>query len=182
MSDLPRRWDPMMSVPHDLDDFAHGGEKWEGRHWMNVPGPFYTGQTDNCWTGRVYAPRNVLYGGEYYNEFVYRQPTSPAEVEGLLEAANDDPYGGYACDGDSRWTPAAVRAWWSSRSKVEEHLAELLAKYTKEGADAQEADAAEGVRDFLTYLATDLENDLRAYVFRLENGRYPAVNDPLPNL
>jgi hypothetical protein len=30
----------MMSVPHDLDDFAHGGEKWEGRHWMNVPGPF----------------------------------------------------------------------------------------------------------------------------------------------
>lgn len=151
-------------------------------HWMNVPGPFYTGQTDNCWTGRVHAPHNVLYGGPYYNEFVYRQPRSPAEVDCLLEAANDDPYAGYACDGDARWTPAAVRAWWGNRGKVEEHLAELLAEYAKEGADAQDIDAAAGVRDFLAYLATDLANDLRIYLFRLENGRYPNTDDLLPIL
>lgn len=45
--------------PH-LADFGYHGEKWEDRHWRNVPGPFYTGQTDNGWTGRVHAPRNVL--------------------------------------------------------------------------------------------------------------------------
>ncbi|WP_228836883.1 ferredoxin [Nocardia brasiliensis] len=182
MSDIPRRWDPMTSVPPDLDYLAYHGEKWADRHGMNVPGPFYTGQTDNCWTGRVHAPRHVLYGGQYYSEFVYRQPKSPSEVEALLRAAWDDPYGGYACDGDSQWTPAAVRAWWSSRGKVEEHLTELLAEFTKEGAHPDDADVAAGIRDFRTYLATDLENDLRAYVFRLEQGRYPAADDPLPLL
>ncbi|GAB2509647.1 hypothetical protein GCM10027167_09100 [Nocardia heshunensis] len=182
VSDIWRGWDPMTAVPPEFDDFAYYGDKWEDRHWMNVPGPFYTGQTDTCWTGRRHAPRNVLYGGEYYNEFVYRQPRSQAEAEGLLAAAGDDPFAGYACDGDSRWTPAAVRAWWSCRDKLEEHLAELLAEYTKEGADLQNADAAEGVREFLAYLAADLEDDLRAYVFRLENGRYPLADDPLPNL
>ncbi|MFF2555140.1 ferredoxin [Nocardia sp. NPDC058058] len=182
MSDLPRRWDPMSSVHRDLNDSVYHGDKWQDRHWMNVPGPFYTAQTDTCWTGRLHAPRNVLYGGEYYNEFVYRQPTSPAEVEYLLAAADDDPFDGYACDGDSRWTPAAVRAWWSGRDKVAEHLAQLLTEYTKEGASASRSEAAEGVRDFFAYLTTDLETDLREYVFRLENDRYPAADDELPNL
>ncbi|WP_433590471.1 ferredoxin [Nocardia sp. CA-145437] len=172
----------MTAVPLDPHNSVYHGDKWEDRHWMNVPGPFYTGQTDTCWTGRLHAPCNVLYGGEYYNEFIYRQPKSPAEVECLLEAAAADPFDGYACDGDSRWTPAAVRAWWSGRAKVAEHLRELLAEYTKQDAHAQEREAAEGVRTFLTYLATDLETDLRGYVFRLENGRYPAADDPLPHL
>ncbi|MFB7718499.1 ferredoxin [Nocardia sp. NPDC056100] len=180
MSDLPRRWDPMTSVRRDLNDSLYHGDRWADRHWMNVPGPFYTGQTDTCWTGRIHAPRNVLYGGGYYNEFVYRQPKSPAEVEGLLAAAADDPFDGYASDGDSRWTPAAVRAWWSGRDKVTEHLRQLLAEYTKAGDIAQRVEAAEGVRDFLTYLATNLETDLREYVFRLENDRYPTADDPLP--
>lgn len=172
----------MTSVQRDLNDSVYHGDKWQDRHWLNVPGPFYTGQTDTCWTGRIYAPRNVLYGGEHYNEFVYRQPKSPSEVESLLEAADADPFDGYACDGDSRWTAEAVRAWWSGRGEVTEHLAQLLAEYTSEGAPSQSADPAEGVRDFLTYLATDLATDLRQYVFRLENGLYPADDDALPHL
>ncbi|WP_194813409.1 hypothetical protein [Nocardia sp. XZ_19_385] len=183
MTDLPGYWDPMTSIPPDYFNFTpNDGSKWAEKHWLNVPGPIYTGQTDTCWTGRHYAPRHVLYGGEYYNEFVYRQPKSPAEVECLLNAANDDPYDGYAFDGDSRWTPATVRAWWSDRNKVEQHLAGLLAEWTEEGVDAQYTEAAVGVRDFLAYLATDLENDLRAYLFRLENGRYPDADDQLPTL
>lgn len=171
----------MSSVPSDLfipDD----GTKWAEKHWLNVPGPVYTGQTDTCWTGRYCAPRHVLYGGEFYNEFVYRQPKSPAEVEALLAAANEDPFDGYAFDGDSRWTPIAVHAWWLDRRRVEQHVADLLAEWTAEEVHPQEAEAAEGARDFLAYLAGDLETDLRAYLFRLESGRYPDKGDRLPNL
>ncbi|MEV0687704.1 hypothetical protein AB0I35_27955 [Nocardia sp. NPDC050378] len=146
MSDQPRRWDPMTSDPLDLNDSVYHGDKWEDRHWMNVPGPFYTGQTDTRWTGRIRAPDNVLYGCEYYNEFVYRQTKSAAEVESLLEAAAADPFDGYAWDGDVRWTLSAVRAWWSGRGTVTEHLAELLADYMKDGGPLEDSDAVEGVR------------------------------------
>lgn len=32
--------------------------------------------TDNCWVGRLHAPRHVLYGddNDYESEFPYRQP------------------------------------------------------------------------------------------------------------
>ena len=77
-------------------------EKWAEKHWLNVPGPFYTGQTDNCWTGRLHAPRHILYGGEHYNELIYRQPRTKAEIECVLVAAAQDPCRGYANDGDER--------------------------------------------------------------------------------
>ena len=178
---MPEPWDPIACVAPDF--FApNGGKKWAEKHWLNVPGPFYTGETDTCWTGRLSAPRHVLYGGEYYNEFVYRQPKTRAEVQCLLSAAEDDPFDGYDCDGDSRWTTEAVRAWWSERRQVEEHVAVLLAEWTAEDADRYEVEAADGARDFLAYLAGDLETDLRAYIFRLEEGRYPDPGDQLPDL
>ena len=178
MTEAP--WDPISHVPPNYltsDD----GRKWAEKHWLNVPGPFYTGETDTCWTGRMSAPRHVLYGGEYLNEFVYRQPRTKAEVECLLEAAGDDPFDGYACDGDARWTPAAVRAWWDARGQVEEHVAGLVVQFAGR-ADAVDQEAAEGAHDFLAYLAGDLRADLQAYLFRLERGRYPATGDQLPDL
>lgn len=181
MSDTPGFWDPVAFVAPGFFT-PNDGKKWAQKHWLNVPGPFYTGETDNCWTGRMSAPRHVLYGGEYRNEFVYRQPKTRDEVHCLLSAAEDDPYDGYDCDGDSRWTPEAVRSWWLERGRVEEHIAALLAEWTTEGADRYEVDAAEGARDFIAYLAGDLETDLRAYIFRLEQGRYPGPDDPLPEL
>lgn len=181
MTDTPGSWDPIACVAPDF--FApNDGRKWAEKHWLNVPGPFYTGETDNCWTGRMSAPHHVLYGGKYYNEFVYRQPRTPAEVQCLLSAAEDDPFDGYDGDGDSRWTPEAVRAWWSERGRVEKHIAELLAEWSAEGAGREDVDAAEGARDFLAYLAGDLETDLRAYIFRLEQGRYPEPGELLPEL
>ncbi|MFD4669349.1 hypothetical protein ACFWNN_06400 [Lentzea sp. NPDC058450] len=156
-------------------------DRWADKHWLNVPGPFYTGMTDNCWTGRLHAPRHVLYGGEYYNEFIYRQPRTPDEIHAVREAAEQDPFDGYAYDGDERWTPEAVRAWWHGRDEVVEHVTGLIAEWSAE-ASGQTLDAAAGGRDFLAYLAGDLEADLRAYVFRLENGRDPAANDRVPEL
>ncbi|MET8760773.1 hypothetical protein [Lentzea sp. NPDC004782] len=99
----------------------------------------------------------------------------------MLSAAADDPFDGYACDGDSRWTPEAVRAWWDERGQVEEHVKALLSEWSA-AADPCGLEAAEGARDFLTYLAGDLGTDLRAYVFRLEQGRYPDPGDLLPDL
>ncbi|MFE3285713.1 hypothetical protein ACFXJJ_21730 [Streptomyces sp. NPDC059233] len=32
--------------------------RWEDRLWLNVPGPVYGAETDNCATGRLEAPRN----------------------------------------------------------------------------------------------------------------------------
>ncbi|MFJ5985618.1 hypothetical protein [Lentzea sp. NPDC092896] len=156
-------------------------DKWAEKHWLNVPGPIYTGITDNCWTGRLHAPRHILYGGEYYNEFIYRQPVTEAEVESVVVAAQQDPYDGFAFDGDERWTPEAVWAWWSGRAEVEDHLTALLAEWTA-STEPQRHEAAEGARDFLGYLASDLETDLRAYLFRLEHGRYPDPGDQLPEL
>ncbi|MET9633719.1 hypothetical protein ABZX92_40300 [Lentzea sp. NPDC006480] len=156
-------------------------QKWAQKHWLNVPGPVYTGETDNCWTGRLAAPRHVLYGGEHQNEFVYRQPRTPAEFECVEAAAAEDPWGGYAFDGDTRWTPEAVRAWWDQRGEVEKHITELIETWSAEEHRLSH-EAVEGARDFLAYLAGDLEADLRAYIFRLEKGRCPGAGDQLPDL
>lgn len=99
----------------------------------------------------------------------------------MLSAAEDDPFDGYACDGDSRWTPDAVRAWWDERGQVEEHVAALVGEWTA-GTNSYELEAAEGAREFLSYLSGDLRTDLRAYIFRLEQDRYPDAGDQLPDL
>ncbi|GAB3733304.1 hypothetical protein GCM10027598_57810 [Amycolatopsis oliviviridis] len=102
------RWEPLAALPAGEPEGSFSG-RWEDRLWLNVPGPFYTGIADNCWTGRLHAPRHVLYGGEYFGEYVYRQPATSAEVLNLVAAAQQDPYHGYACDGDSRWTVSTTR-------------------------------------------------------------------------
>ena len=38
-----------------------------------------------------------------------------------MKAAKADPYRGYACDGDQRWTAESVRDWWRDRARVTEH-------------------------------------------------------------
>ena len=128
------------------------------------------------------APHHVLYGGEYYNEFVYRQPKTRAEVERVVAAAQDDPFDGYEFDGDARWTPEAVRAWWRERDRVEEHILALIDEWSTADAHPDMLEAAEGARDFLAYISGELEADLRAYIFRLEQGHYPLPGDLLPHL
>jgi hypothetical protein len=102
-------FDPVAILGNNRDAFRG---RWDDRLWLNVPGPFYGGATDTCWTGRLSAPAQVLYGGEYLTEYVYRQPRTPADTALLVEAADNDPFLGYGCDDDSRWTPATVLGWW----------------------------------------------------------------------
>jgi hypothetical protein len=180
VTDTPWPQDPISYLP---PGFAPDeGKRWAEKHWLNVPGPIYTGQTDTCWTGRQHAPRHVLYGGEYYNEFIFRQPKTRAEVEAVTAAALADPFDAYDFDGDARWTPEAVRAWWSERHRVVEHVMALIPELTAADAVPEMLEAAEGVRDFLAYIRGEIETDLRAYIFRLEQGHYPMPGDQLPDL
>ena len=80
------------------------------RSGSTCPGPFYTGWTDTCWTGRPLAPNNVLYSGDgdsACEEFVFCQPRDAAELAAVVAAAENEVYAGYACDGDQHWTPAS---------------------------------------------------------------------------
>ncbi|WP_374774341.1 hypothetical protein OG756_16480 [Streptomyces sp. NBC_01310] len=165
----------------DEDQKLFGG-RWEERLWLNVPGPFYTAETDTCWTGRLHAPDNVLYAAGCESvEYVFRQPRDPREVRNVVAAANEESFGEYACDGDLRSTPPAVRQWWAERSRVAEHMVGALAEFGR-GRDRYEDDAVLGVLDFQAYLADGLAADLRAYLFRLEEGRYPEAGERLPEL
>jgi hypothetical protein len=89
-------WDPMphlasvfVSQPQDglwpsPEETFFG--KWDERNWRNVPGPFYGALTDNCWVGRLHAPRHVLYGddSDYESEFLYRQPRNSQELRDVI--------------------------------------------------------------------------------------------------
>ena len=180
MTDEEVLWDPIAALPAGEPEGCFFG-RWDDRLWLNVPGPFYTGISDNCWTGRLHAPRHVLYGGEYFGEYVYRQPANAAEVLQLAEAAQNDPYAGYACDGDSHWTIATVREWWQDRARVEEYLATLLPEWSSSD-NSEEREASEGIRDFAAYIADGLSTDLQRYLFRLQEGHYPESATTLPEL
>ncbi|MFE7191142.1 ferredoxin [Kitasatospora sp. NPDC057541] len=151
---------------------------WEDRLWLNVPGPFYGGETDTCRTGRISAPQHVLYGGEYLTEYVYRQPRTSAEVARLVEAADCDPFLGYGCDGDAHWTPEAVREWWRDRGRITQYLSE----HDWDGIDWARQELRAAVRDYESYIAGGLAMDLRIYLYWLEEGRSPAPDDQLPQL
>ncbi|MGX1271278.1 ferredoxin [Streptomyces phaeoluteigriseus] len=170
-------FDPL-TVLADRDAFRG---RWEDRLWLNVPGPFYGGETDTCWTGRLAAPAHVLYGGEYLSEYVHHQPTTPAETARLARAAGDDPFLGYGCDGDARWTPAAVREWWRDRGRVVRYLSDHKGTWDESDAAAGQGTAA-AVRDFAAYIADGLAADLRIYLYWLEERRSPGPDDRLPEL
>ncbi|GAA1582465.1 hypothetical protein [Actinoplanes couchii] len=184
-----RYWDP---IPHlgavlaattrpDPDAIFRG--QWLERNWRNVPGPIYGAMTDNCWTGRLHAPRHVLYGDdlEYEQEFLYRQPRDVAELRAVVDAVEQDPWAGWACDGDRHWTPGLVREWWRDRGRLRDWITTKHSRWSiSERADEREA--ATGLTDYLAYLDDGLEGDLRLYCYFLDNRVSPTADDHLPSL
>ncbi len=186
-------WDPIPHVaavfasqPRDglwtgRDETFQG--KWEERNWRNVPGPFYGAMTDNCWVGRLHAPRHVLYGDDdnYEQEFLYRQPCDIGELRDVVVAAQQDPWAGWACDGEAHWTPDLVRQWWRDRGRLRDWITIKHRQWTNsDHGGAREA--ATGLADYLAYLEGDLELHLRVYSYFLDNHVSPAAGDPLPLL
>lgn len=155
--------------------------QWDQRDWRNVPGPFYGAGTDNCWTGRLSAPRHVVYEDGYGSEVVFRQPRDQGEVHLVLLAASEDPFTGYACDGDEHWTLDLVREWWADRGRLAAWI-ESARRQGEASANAQQRDNAAGLDDYARYLADGLEIHLREYGFWLEHRRAAGPGEALPRL
>ncbi|MFD5365778.1 ferredoxin [Streptomyces sp. NPDC127103] len=155
--------------------------QWSERKWLNVPGPFYGAETDNCGTGRIHAPELVLYEADHFTEYVYRQPRTPEELQQLVDAAENEAFGGYGCDGDTHWTPAAVREWWHDRERIREYLANRRADWEADDAKADQGVAAAALK-YAAYLDGDLAAHLRVYLFWLEERSSPTAADRLPQL
>ncbi|MFD3869686.1 ferredoxin [Streptomyces sp. NPDC058623] len=178
-------WDPTRALAAVKPDpvFPEGpwGGRWEDRDRLNVPGPFWTGMTDTCLTGRLHAPDLVLYDDDGC-EFVFRQPRTPAEVGDLYAAACEETLTGYGHDGDLHWTPDLVREWWHERAGVREWAMGL--GWGPWVTDPQEwrNDAAAGARAYVAHIDGDLGGYLRGYLFRLREGRPARVGEALPGL
>ncbi|MFJ8745823.1 ferredoxin [Embleya sp. NPDC127516] len=139
------------------------------------------GETDTCWTGRLSAPDHVLHGGEYFTEYLYRQPRSAAETALLVEAAECEVFGAYGCDGDTHWTPAAVRDWWRDRGRITRYLAQEHHDWADDPEAVRQGVRA-GIRDFASYIDGELAIDLRVYMYWLEERRSPEPGNRLPDL
>ncbi|MFD4907305.1 ferredoxin [Kitasatospora purpeofusca] len=167
-------------VRHDWSGPAPDG--WANRDWRNVPGPFYTTGTDNCFTGRRCAPEHVAYEDEYCTEFVYRQPVEVAGVHELTCAGECDPFGAYGGDGDRHWTPDLVRDWWGERGRAREWALRVGRGEWATSEREQFRDVAAGARAYLAHLDHGLGEYLRDYVFWLSEGRPAAPGERLPKL
>ncbi|WP_329386509.1 hypothetical protein OG625_28030 [Streptomyces sp. NBC_01351] len=179
----------MVGEPHPLwrgdrvgSDWSRPApDGWEQRDWRNVPGPFYTANTDNCLTGRQCAPDHVMYEDEYCSEFVYRQPRTAAEVHALTCAADCEPFRAYGGDGDAHWTPELVRDWWRDRVRVREWAVTLDRKWSVSERE-YEREAASGARDYVAHIDHGLADYLRGYAFWLAEGRPAGPGETLPEL
>lgn len=165
-------WDPLPTARALIADI--GVATWNQRSRLNVPGPFFGGETD-CGIGEQ-VPAHILFS-EDHSEFVFRQPRSPREVDDFLEAPYGEPLGGYAWDGDEHWTPGLVRAWWRERDGVREWILAELA----DRKDSYNDEAT--LREYLADLdGGALERYLRGYLFWLTEGREPVLGEELPVL
>ncbi|MFI5533014.1 ferredoxin [Kitasatospora sp. NPDC051853] len=172
-------FDPVPLIGDDARAFFQGA--WADRHWLNVPGPFYGATTDTCGTGRIHAPDLVLYEADCFTEYVYRQPRTPRELQDLVDAAGAEVFSSYACDGDTHWTPAAVREWWRDRGRVKEYLSAHRTDWEADDAKAGQGVAA-AAEAYAAYLDGELADHLRVYLFRLHERRSPVAGDRLPQL
>jgi hypothetical protein len=108
-------------------------------------------------------------------------PRCRLEVLQVLFGAWNDPFRGWACDGDRHWTPQLVREWWRDRRRVAEWIEEDLRVWSASTRE-DEREAAAGLIDYASYLDGELEVDLRRYVRWLEEHRSPTPDETLPRI
>lgn len=84
-------------------------------------------------------------------------------------------------DGDQHWTPALVRQWRAelpARSAAIERVAATIDAWGPDRGDIRSIR-----QEWIAYLhSSELDHDLRRYLFRLEQGRNPQQSDSLPQL
>jgi hypothetical protein len=104
-------------------DCWHG--EWTVRSWLDTPGPFHTGTADFVCFGPDVAGSCVSMNAER-EDVVFRQAASAEELSAVIEAAKFDPFSGYACDGNDRWSVGAVREWWARREEERRHVVDTV--------------------------------------------------------
>ena len=191
---MPLYWDPIVAMDRILADPPPGhaapwtalgwnsrdaifAESWAERDWRNVPGPFYAAETDTCGGGRWCAPDLILVN-EHWTEFVFRQPTNSTQVIGLLDAAYDDPFQEYGCDGNDHWTLEAIRAWWADRDRLLQWIESMVQMMTEQKAVGEVA----SLREYAADIRGPLERQLREYAYWIDNGAPAQPADRLPSL
>lgn len=145
---------------------------WADKHYLNFPGPFYTGSSDTCGTGECEAPANVLNDGPHAQEYVFRQPQTFAEFLCVLDAAAVEVLDSYSCDGNAHWTYQLCREWWRGKDEIIRRLQ----------TPAFQAYNGDRVQLYLDYLNGAAETDLGKYCYFLEHGHYPSAGTALPPL
>jgi hypothetical protein len=153
---------------------------WSDKHWMNMPGPIYCGETDNCGTGPLSAPNNVHVDAEGH-EFIFRQPTNLYEIRQVLLAAEVDLFAGYGADGNLHWTYEEIKEWWGRKRELESEITKL---YEEQIALNDRKDYAyfAGLSRWRDFIEDGVGTYLRVYAFFLAEGRIPAIGDHLPTL
>ncbi|WP_426513468.1 hypothetical protein ACPPVO_24390 [Dactylosporangium sp. McL0621] len=112
----------------------------------------------------------MLYGDDidFEQEFLCRQPRNIEELRAVIAATQEDPWAGWAGDGDVHWTPALVCQWWRDRARLRKWITTTNRRWS-DSDRADEREAASGLVDY------------QAYHF-LDNHIGPAIGDRLPSL
>jgi len=154
--------------------------EWKDHRWMNTPGPFYTGQADFVLMGPTCSPDYVALDDEMV-DIVFLQPITIVDFDAVMEAADCDPFGGYACDGNEHWTVEALREWWRRVPEIREHITThlLVPGWYSHPRDplVNRVGAA-----WLRFLDEDAMAWGREYSFFLDSARWPEEDEALPDL
>lgn len=148
---------------------SHGGQ-WRDRRWMNTPGPIYTGKSDFVLMGPTIASNFVALDDEQV-DVVFRQPVTEADLGEVLQAADSDPFGGYACDGNTHWTIGDVREWWHRVPEIRRHIEDHLLNDTWYQHPSEVPMLRRIGQAWAAFLDTDAEPYARTYCHFLETGK-----------
>lgn len=151
----------------DLAEFFPA--KFEERNPLNIPGPLYGAATDTCLTGPQEAPSNILVDRNG-QEFVFRQPETPAEFRDVVSAAICECFSGYGANGNAYWRLSTIRNWWQTRGDM-----------LREGVGLKWCQP-EAVEFWTRALQGDATGYLKVYAFFVEHGRPPMDGDTLPEM
>lgn len=153
---------------------------WPGRRWMNTPGPFYTHEPDFALLGPTCAPDLVGFDHDDCDVY-FRQPLDASQLASAIKAADCDPFGGHAADGNAHWTIPEVRAWWSRRNELAEYIRGRI-QNPNWPFERELPLILRFLGAWLHHLDNEMHAWLRTYCFFLDNRRWPSPPESLPDV
>src|ERR1043165_340774 len=196
MKDAARFWDCSTSIQRNVAEVLYRHQQrgiehessprtddgmWDQKNWLNIPGIFYTGDTDTCLTGRLWAPKNVLYD-DLGREFIFRQPRDDQELIDVICAGMVDPFQAYGFDGHRRWTISLIRQWWKERQRLVEWIEKNANRVEWNQNEFFTQYQQMALSEFQFHLIHEAEQSLRTFAFFLDMGRCATDDDRLPDL